>query len=78
MLANAAKVLKISGKDAMAFGDMATAATWAKDSIEAVTSIVSETGSRVMGGVGNGMFAPLGTYSREQAILTVYRLYMSK
>ena len=78
MLANAAKVLKISGKDAMEFTDMDSAAAWAKDSIEAVTSIVSETGARVMGGVGNGNFAPLGTYNREQAILTVYRLYMSK
>ena len=78
MLANAAAVLGIKGEEAMRFNDMANAATWAQNAISTVTSIVSTTGARVMGGVGNDMFDPLGAYNRQQAILTVYRLYMSK
>lgn len=78
MLANAAGVLDIKGGEAMSFADMNSAASWAQSSISTVTSIVSTTGARVMGGVGGDMFDPYGAYSRQQAILTVYRLYMSK
>ena len=78
MLANAAKVLEIKGGELMSFSDMPSTASWAQDAISTITSIVSAAGSRVMGGVGNGMFDPLGAYSRQQAILTAYRLYMCK
>jgi len=33
------------------------------------------SGNAVMGGVGNNMFGPLGTYTKEQAILTMVRLF---
>ena len=81
MLANASKVLGITAGSAeqpvVEFTDITNAADWAADSIKTTTSIFSSTGKNVMGGVGNGMFDPLGAYTREQSILTVYRLFMS-
>lgn len=78
MLANAAKVLEIGAGTAPEFADMDKAASWAADYIKYTASIVSSTGKNVMGGVGDNMFDPLGSYTREQSILTVYRLFMSK
>ena len=73
MLARAANVLGIKGSSPMEFSDINHAAGWAKDSIKLVSSLVSSGNRRVMGGVGNG-FDPQGSYTRQQAILTVVRL----
>lgn len=51
------------------FADAADVAAWAKDDVSYVYQI------NVMGGTGNDTFSPLGTYSREQSFVTVYRLY---
>lgn len=72
MLTNAAKVLNqtVSGAEA-AFADASSIAAWAKPSV----SFVSSAG--VMNGTGNNSFSPLGTYSRQQAFMTIVRLFES-
>lgn len=77
MLAKAAGVLGISAGTVPSFADIGTAGSWAVDSINTIASIVSKSGKNVMGGVGNNNFDPLGTYTRQQAVLTVYRLFDS-
>jgi len=77
MLASAANLLGIKTGTAPQFADIDKAADWAVDSVKATASIVSASGKNVMGGVGNNMFDPLGAYTREQSVLTVYRLYDS-
>jgi len=77
MLSNTAKLLGIKAGTAPEFKDSDKMASWAADAINTVTAIECSYGSRVMGGVGNDMFDPLGAYTREQSILTVYRLFMS-
>jgi hypothetical protein len=51
------------------FGDADRIAGWAKDSVD----FVCECG--IMSGVGNGAFAPLNPYTREQAFVTILRMY---
>ena len=76
ILAGAARLLGITASgDAPEFFDISDAADFAKDSIAFVTSIVSEDGTAVMGGVDGGKFGPLEGYTREQAFVTVLRLY---
>jgi len=77
MLANTAKLLGVKIGTAPTFKDSDKMASWAADAIKTVTAIECSYGSKVMGGVGNNMFDPLGAYTREQSILTVYRLFMS-
>jgi len=77
MLANTAKLLGVKVGTAPTFKDSDKMASWATDAIKTVTAIECSYGSKVMGGVGNDMFDPLGAYTREQSILTVYRLFMS-
>jgi len=76
MLANTAKLMGIKAGTAPEFSDMDKAASWATDAIGTVTAIENSYAAKVMGGVGSGKFDPLGAYTREQSILTVYRLYM--
>lgn len=71
MLAN---TIKVFGTDQMGnavgrFHDQDSIASWA---VNGVTT-VSQLG--IMGTTGNNEFSPLGTYSREQAIVTVLRVY---
>ncbi len=73
MLSRAADVLGIKSGEAQSFSDMNKAAGWAVDYINRVSSMVSADGRRVMGG-SNNQFDPLGSYTRQQAILTVVRL----
>lgn len=70
MLTNAAKVLDQAVNSAeTAYADAASIAAWAKPSV----SFVSSAG--VMNGTGNNSFSPLGTYSRQQAFMTIVRLF---
>ena len=73
MLSRTADVLGIKTGSAVSFGDMDQAASWAVDYIGKVSSMVTTDGRRVMSGNGNG-FDPLGSYTRQQAILTIVRL----
>ena len=77
MLSAAANVLSIAGGASVDFADIDNAGDWAKSSITNIASIVSRSGRAVMGGVGNNNFDALGAYTREQSILTVWRLYDS-
>lgn len=76
ILAGAARLLGITANgDAPEFSDISDAADFAKDSVLFVTSIVSEDGTALMGGVDGGKFGPVEGYTREQAFVTVLRLY---
>lgn len=79
MLARTAKLLgaEPSGQ-APAFQDDASIAEWAREGVSMVTRLSApETDHTVMGSTGDDNFSPLATYSREQAILTSYRLYLN-
>lgn len=70
-LTRGAKVLGMDTTviEAAKFADDAKVSGWAKNDVSYVSQI------KVMGGTGGGNFSPLGTYSREQSFITVYRLY---
>ena len=51
------------------FADNASIASWAVDAVGQMQI------SGVMGGTGNNSFTPQGSYTREQSILTILRLY---
>jgi hypothetical protein len=51
------------------FADNAQVSSWA------VPSVGQMQASGVMGGVGNNQFAPRGDYTREQSIVTIFRLF---
>ena len=75
MLARAAKLLKLEAAgEEKSFDDRASFADWAAEGIGAITRIVGG-GTPVMQGVSESLFAPLGTYTREQAALTMLRLF---
>lgn len=71
MLANTIKVFGTDqiGNAVGAYRDQDSIASWA---VNGVTT-VSQLG--IMSSTGNNEFSPLGTYSREQAIVTVLRVY---
>ncbi len=76
MLMRAAQVLGIEmGDEPMRFADMGEAADWAAIGILYTSSLVSESGKAVMGGVSETKFSPLTGYTREQAMLTMVRLW---
>lgn len=76
MLARTAGVLEIASGEGQSFGDAANIASWAKEGVGVVSGLTDPvTGSAVMGGTGNGCFSPLDPYTREQAYLTVLRLF---
>jgi len=50
-------------------------ADWAKKSIYKITNFKGKDGIPVMTGTGNGKFSPWYSYSREQAITTMVRIY---
>ncbi len=76
MLANTAKFLGLAPSSKMDISDMDDADSWAHESIRTVTGLVSGTGKPVMNGVDLTRFSPKTKYTREQSILTVYRLFM--
>lgn len=57
---------------APAYSDQTQISDWAQDAI----STVSAAG--IMNGTGNGRFTPKGTYTLEQAIATMLRIYQMK
>jgi hypothetical protein len=66
-----------SNSDALAFKDSDTFSDYAKEAITFISSVKGD-GIRVMTGVSKDRFDPRGLYTREQAILTLLRLYQSK
>ena len=51
------------------FADSGSISSWAKDAVGKVTA------AGIMNGVGNNLFDPQGTITREQAILTAFQAY---
>jgi hypothetical protein len=72
-LMRSAKVLGMdtSGVTAAGFADSGDVGVWFTDAVNFVYQI------NVMGGTGNNSFSPLGTYTREQSYITIYRLFLA-
>ncbi|NLM60279.1 MAG: hypothetical protein GX194_14445 [Clostridium sp.] len=77
ILSRTADVLGIKAEETpLTFKDEDKFADWARDGIYSVTSIIcGNNEQRVMQGVSDGRFMPHGIYTREQAILTIFRMY---
>ncbi len=60
--------------DTLSYLDLNQAASWAQADIQFLSGCLTN-GQRVMGGVSDDRFGPMGTYTREQAILSLLRLY---
>ncbi len=76
MLNNLAKLLNIEVTEKTdKFVDESYFADWAKDAIYSVASMKSGD-TYVMAGTGEGKFSPWMNYTREQAIATMYRLFV--
>ena len=76
MIRRAATVLGLhEGTEIAKFADTAKLPAWALDGINFTSSLVSDHGARVMGGVGNNNFDPSGTFTVQQSILALYRLF---
>lgn len=77
ILSRTADVLGIKAQGtALEFKDADTFADWARDGISAVTSIIcGSDDQRIMRGVSDEHFLPLGIYTREQSVLTILRMY---
>jgi len=70
MLANLAVVMgKPLAKNQATFVDSSWISTWAQESVGQVQA------AGIMGGMGNNVFAPRGAYTREQSIVTMFRLF---
>lgn len=76
MLCNLAEVLEIKYKAprSQAFADESYFASWARSAIYSVSAI-TDGDTYLMAGTGNNKFSPWMNYTREQAIVTIYRLY---
>lgn len=57
------------------FADEAEFANWSRDAIAFVSASLNSEGRRVMGGVEGNKFNPKGYYTKEQSVLTIYRLF---
>lgn len=81
MLVRAAKLLGEVPAAAVtkAFDDDDKIASWAKESVNAAAFALKDltNNTALMSGTGKNMFSPLGTYTREQAIITAKRLFNS-
>jgi hypothetical protein len=76
LLCNLAKVIGRDGEvqSVSKFADDGSCADWAKASIYKICGIKSHNGDGVMVGVGNNRFSPKTNYTRQQAVVTIYRL----
>ena len=60
----------------VSFSDASAIAGWAQDGVGFISACQDPTTSkRVMGGTGAGRFSPKGSYTREQSIMTLIRLF---
>lgn len=77
MLYRTAKVMGVTepNSEKLVFTDEEKFANWGKDGIFFVSASLSNKGMRVMGGVEDGKFDPAGFYTKEQSVLTIYRLF---
>ncbi len=77
MLARLAALMGVSATEAAPdYTDAADIGSWAVESVQTVGGIRSSvSGNAVMQGVSGGAFAPTKTYTRQESILTMVRLY---
>lgn len=60
------------------FSDDSSIANWAKEAVVIVSLIEDKTNaSKLMGGTGNNQFSPTDHYTRQQAFITMKRLFNS-
>ena len=73
LLTSSAKVLGMNTTPAQqtTFADNGDVAVYFRNAVSFVYQI------NVMGGTGNDKFSPLGSYTREQSFITVYRLFQA-
>lgn len=58
------------------YADKTSIASWASQSVNLVSTMIDPTtGKAVMQGIGSNKFDPEGTYTRQQAYLTILRVY---
>lgn len=78
MLTNLVKVLDMDiTPNIQTFVDDSYFATWARNSIYYITGYIQGTNNKIMVGTDINKFSPWMTYTREQAISTMYRIYSS-
>ena len=77
MLQRTAKVMGANkaNDSKVTFADAKIFPSWSAAAIDFVSASLSRSGKRVMGGVENNNFDPKGYYTKEQSVLTVYRLF---
>jgi hypothetical protein len=77
MLTNAAKLIGIEADGrAVRFSDEQSIAAWARDAVAFVSAAEDRTnGAKIMSGLANNRFGPSETFTRQQAIITVKRLF---
>lgn len=63
---------------AIEFTDFGEVSDWAAEAVRFISSLTTPEGRAVMGGVGEGSFSPGTSYTVQQAILTIYRIYLCK
>lgn len=79
MLERAGRILNITNdENGIDFNDTKNIASWAKKAISYVSGSEDRTTVlKVMGGIGDNKFGPSQTYTKQQAFVTVKRLYYS-
>ena len=71
--------LTFASTEGLLYGDQSDIAPYARPAVAWASNIRDGVNfNPVMAGVGGGLFAPQGHYTREQAILTLLRLYRSE
>ena len=76
MQAAAALGLPIDTDGGLLYGDTDSISAYAQPAVNWVSCVRDGVSAKaVMAGVGNGRFDPMGTYTREQAVLTLLRLF---
>lgn len=78
MLQLTAKVLDFTEPNgtSVSFADSSKFASYAVNAIDFVsTATDKESGNKIMGGTGNNYFSPLSPYTRQQAYITILRLF---
>ena len=76
MQAAAALDLPITAEGGLLYSDMEQISAYARPAVAWVSQVRDSVSSRsVMAGVGDGRFDPMGTYTREQAVLTLLRMF---
>lgn len=76
MLSRTAKLLGLTSGSGETFSDITQISDGMREGIAFISGVTDPTtGSKVMSGTGDGKFSPAATFTRQQAIITVLRLF---